>query len=484
MRQLMNWLLAALAIVWLTQPAWAASQENKQKLAEYFTGLGVVHYELIAPLGGAEVGGAVVATEGGARLCIAGVRDGRVESLISESLDSAEVAPPFTFLLIGAHALVYVTHDQQAVGGERQRVGDLVVYELISATAPNKLFEIKDVADLQFQAGSAKSTDNLLWQSAPHFLNGNGLLPVKYNYCRLSYDAENNEYHLFQHLTALPDAATVEAANLNNRAIVHYRQGNLLGASELLTRADGIASADQSVITRNHALITSEIEDLGDQGRMFADQPADEALQYYWQGDYAGVLRVMEARSHYGLTDLDYAMVGLSLARLKRWPEVDRITVELERVGAPFLADYLWELTKIAYAHGFYDVAATRLLALEAIDARHPGHAVGHSRLLRVMGEMQPGEQVLARYLLDPANQTRDLSEPRLELYNLYYKHADVSRCDQLMQDALRGPVTNLLAYVRLLDYVDLSSALTDVPLDDTGRIPAPEHPLETFGVN
>ena len=136
------------------------------------------------------------------------------------------------------------------------------------------------------------------------------------------------------------------------------------------------------------------------------------------------------------------------------------------------------------YCHGFMDVASTRLLALESIDPRHPGYAVGHSRLLRAMGETEQGEQVLERYLNDPANSGRDLSEPRLELYSLYYKRANLVGCERLTEDALRAPVTNLQAYVQLVDYADLSTSLADVPLDSSGRIPAPQHPLETFGVN
>lgn len=484
MRQLLSSVLAAAAVIGLTLPAWAASEENRAKLAKHFASLGTVHYELFAPLGGAEAGGAVIGDDTHAQLFIARVSEGRVEELICESVESADGKPPFTFLLIGAHALVYPTREWTDADGKAHRTGDLTVYDIITKDAPRKMLEIKEVVDLSFQAGSAKSTDNLLWQPDPHLLNNNGVLPVKYNYNRLSYDPERNEYRLYQHLTALPDAATVQAANMNNRAIVRYRAGDLLGASQLLTQADSIASADQSVIGRNQALLNSEIEDLADQGRMFEDRPYDEALQYFWQGDWSGVLRVTQARGQYGLTDLESALVGLALAHEKRWPEVDRVTLDLEQRGAPFFTDYLWELAKIAYDHGFTDIANTRVLALEALDPRHPGHAVGHSRLLRAMGETEQGEQVLERYLLDPGNAGRNLSEPRLELYSLYYKRANLSGCSQLVEDALRAPVTDLLAYVRLLDFVDLSTALADVPMDSSGRIPAPERPLETFGVN
>lgn len=484
MRWLMRSMVAALMLVGLSQAAWAISQENREQLEGYFADLGTVHYELYAPLGGAEVGGAVIDEGGQVRLHIARVNERRVESLITETLESADGKPPFTFLLIGAHALVYPTRTWMDSSGVAHRRGDLTIYELLSAEAPGQLLQIKDAIDLSFQAGSARSNENLLWQPSTHFLNANGILPRKYNYCRLSYDPEANDYVLYQHLTTLPDAATVQAANLNNRALLRYRAGDLLGASQLLTQADSIASADQSVIVRNQALINSEIEDLADQGRMFADQPCDEALQYLWQGDFAGVLRAMEPRSQYGLSDLEQATAALALAWEKRWPDVDRVTVELERHNVPFLADYLWELAKIAFSHGFMDVAGTRLLALESIDPRHPGYAVGHSRLLRAMGETEQGEQVLERYLSDPANAGRDLSDPRLELYGLYYKRANLVGCERLAEDALRAPVTNLQAYVQLADYADLSTSLADVPIDASGRIPAPQHPLETFGVN
>ena len=44
--------------------------------------------------------------------------------------------------------------------------------------------------------------------------------------------------------------------------------------------------------------------------------------------------------------------------------------------------------------------------------------------------------------------------------------------------------IFGLLGYVMMEDYVDFSTALIDIPLDSSGRIKAPENPLEVFQVN
>ncbi len=62
-------------------------------------------------------------------------------------------------------------------------------------------------------------------------------------------------YVLTLPLMALPDAASVDAANLNNRAIYNYYRGNLQEASRLLEQADGLADADQATILHNQAMI-------------------------------------------------------------------------------------------------------------------------------------------------------------------------------------------------------------------------------------
>jgi hypothetical protein len=292
-------------------------------------------------------------------------------------------------------------------------------------------------------------------------------------------------------LTALPDAATVDAANLNNRAIVEYYNGRLMDASLLLAQADNVADADQSIIARNQSLINSEMDDLGAQADLFPDRRSDEALEYYWQGNYLGVLRVMDTRGQYGYSDYEAAIFGLALAQENRWRDADQFTAELERQQAPFLADYLWELSKIAYSQGrpsrddpHTAIGDARLQKLEGIDRHYPGYVVGLSRLLCQTGEPTQAESVLSAYLADPANANRDLTEPRLELFKLYKQRDFAAGCERLLDEALRGPVLSLPAYVRMRDYVDFSTAMVDVPLDSSGRIKAPSKPLEVFQVN
>jgi len=52
------------------------------------------------------------------------------------------------------------------------------------------------------------------------------VLPVRNSYVQLSYNTEKKEYRLYQHLTVLPAADTVDSANMNDRAILYYRMGD------------------------------------------------------------------------------------------------------------------------------------------------------------------------------------------------------------------------------------------------------------------
>jgi len=515
--------------------AQAISVKNEARLTEYFNGLGQVHYSLFSPLGGPEVGGAVIDDgDGTGRLVIARVEKDTIHELLTEDLSELSNKPPFTFLFTGHHALVYPTRSWTDTRSVEHRRGDLMIYDITMQDTPQELFALKDMCDIMFQAGGALSVDNLLRQPSPHFLNSTGMLPAKYNYIQLSFEAvpakadaeppstdaaqvdsaseaetggdesegaqqpeqaasagheEAPEYTYVLSLPLKPmaNAAMIDAANLNNRAVFNYYRGRLLEATRLLTQADNIAESDQKLILHNQSLIKSELDDLGAQARLLPGVPFDEALQYYWQGDYLGVLRIMDTRRNLGMSDNDYALLGLALAHEKRWPEVDRATVELERRGWPLLADFLWELSKIADGQGFTEIdgiANQRLLALEAIAPNHPGYIAGLAKLLRRTGQEQQAIQVLEDYVFNPANADIDLSEPRWELYQMRYHKADQIGCDQLIEAARTGPILNLLCYVQLLDFIDYSTALTDVPVDRSGRMTVPEYPLETFGVN
>lgn len=535
MRVVLVMLLGLACWCLLGNSAQAISVKNEARLMEHFTGLGQVHYSLFAPLGGPEVGGAVIDDgDGTGRLVIARVEKDAILELLTEGLSELSDKPPFTFLFTGHHALVYPTRSWTDTRGVKHRRGDLVIYDITMQDTPLELFALKDVCDIMFQAGGALSADNLLRQPSSHFLNSSSMLPVKYNYCQLSFEpapakadserpstdapqvdssgeaetgddgnegaqqpeqaasASHSEAPEYTYVLSLPlkpmaNAASVDAANLNNRAIFNYYRGRLLEATRLLTQADNIAESNQNVILRNQSLINSELDDLGAQARLMPGVPFDEALQYYWQGDYLGLLRIMDIRRNLGMSDNDYALLGLALAHEKRWPEVDRVTVELERRGWPLLADFLWELNKIAEVQGFTEIdgiANQRLLALEAIDTNHPGYIAGLARLLRRTGQEQQAVHVLGNYVFNPVNADIDLSEPRWELYQMRYHKADQIGCDQLIESARAGPILNLLGYVQLVDFIDYSTALTDVPIDHSGRMKVPEYPLETFGVN
>jgi len=494
MMKLNRILIATAAILAaLVQCAWSATENDIARLREYFEGLGTVHYDSYAPLSSPDlpVGGAVIASGESGTLHIARIADGRINELLTVALPQLERRPPFTFLLTGRHLMVYPVSDWQDPFGHKHKRGDMRIYDLMAADMPEVVFELKDVCDLTFQPGGALATEHLLAQPSRHFLNGFDLLPIKHSYCWLRYNQEANKYELFRNLTALPNAAAVDAANLNNRAIIYYYAGRLLEASQLLAQADSIASADQSIIARNQNLVNSEMDELSVQADEFPDRPYDEALEYYWQGNYLADLRLMDTREQFGYDAYEAAIFGLALAQENRWRDSDRFTAELERQQAPLMADYLWELAKIAYSQsppGATDahsqIGDARLLALEAVDRQHPGYVVGLSRLLRKTGDLEQGEEVLEDYLANPANAGRNLTEPRLELFEIYRQRGYYDGCERLIEEAQRGPVLDLSCFVKMIDYVDLSTALIDIPLDTTGRIKAPEKPLEVFEVN
>jgi hypothetical protein len=475
--------LCLLGCAMLATPAAAISEKNETLLKDYFRSQGEVIYELYAPFGGPELGGAILRNSGGAALQVVEVQ-GRADckTLYTQPVNPDFTPPPFTFLLTGQHLFVYSTTPWTGPDGLEHQRGDLKIISLLPESAGNVLFELKDVCDLRIEPGGALTLDNLLWQPSSHFLNRFGFLPRKSDYFRLSLDMADGKYKLYQHLAALPDAATNDWANLNNRALYHYSTFRLKDASYLLEQASRVAEGDQSIITRNQQYVKSEITDLAAQQNLLPDLPYSEPLESFWQGDYAAVLRALEVRQQQGLTAFDYAVYGLSLAQLQRWPAVDNATITLEKQNFPYLSDYLWELIQIALYQGFPDVAQTYLVALQVTDPKHPGCATGTARLERLRGNLAEAERVLERYLADPAVNSRDVADARLELCDLYHQRGNLVGCQQLVADALKPPVTNLQAYAELLDYIDYSTARIELPVDQSNRMKAPEDPLESIG--
>jgi hypothetical protein len=478
-----------LLLAGLPLPAGATSKANQDMLMKHFATLGTVLSATFPPIGGPEIGAAVIAgkaAEGSTpppRLRIVRVEGGgRIVDVLDEALPTAAERPQYALLHGGKHLMTYPTTAWVDGAGITHTRGDLAVRDLEAAGGPKVVYELKDAVDVAFSAGAVEYDDCLLWQPDPHFLNAARTLPVRNNYVQMSFNAETNTYELYQHLIVLPDAAQVDAANLNNRAILYYRAGYLLQAARLLEQASSLAEANQSLIAHNQELVKSEIADLERQLERLAGRPANRALLYYWQGDYGACLRELEARQPAGLTDTDCAMAGLCLAQVKRWPDVDKTSIELEHRNVPFLASYLAELVRIAGWQGFHDIAATYLQALVAVGRDLPAAAALKAQLLASTGRTADAQSLLEQYLAaHPGGSVN--AGPRLRLYELYRGHGDSAGCQQLVQDALAGPVTDLLGYVLLADYADLSTALAEVA-PESDRIKAPQSPLDVFGIN
>lgn len=484
--------LIMLGCLWLayTATAGATTTENQAALHKYFAAKGEIQIETYPPISGPEIGVAVLApkpaaegaTPGTSQLVVARVAGrGNPQEVLAEALPAANGNPQFALMMNGKHLMTYGTSAWTDPAGISRARGDLRIRDLEAEGGVKVIYELKDVVDLSLPVGSVQYSDCLLWQPWPHFLNARGVLPVRNSYVQLSYNTEKKEYRLYQHLSVLPDADTIEAANMNNRAILFYRLGDLGQASELLEQAYASSEADQSLIAHNQELIKGELSELGRQSTRIEGRPSDRALMYFWQGDYAGCLRELAPRQHDGLSDPDCAMAGLAMASQKRWPEVDKLTINLEHHKAPFLAEYIGRLVHIADLQGYGDVASLYLQALAAADAASPAYAALNAEALDRKGKTADAERALEQYLLSHPGGSVN-AEPRLKLYELYARRGNSTGCEQLQKDALQGPVTDLLGYVLLADYMDLSSALKPMK-KDADHIQAPP-PLETFGIN
>lgn len=489
----MRLVIAAAVMGWigLTSMAAAANQDTQRILGEFFAKQGVVVAVAYPPISGAELGAAVIAPPAAAdatskaplQLSVARLAGrGDVQQVLLEALPAANGIAQFALLMNGKHLMTYPTTEWKDAAGVTHLRGDLVIRDLEAEGGVKVLYELKDVIDLGLPSASVQYSDCLLWQPLPHFLNTRGVLPVRNSYVHLSFNPELNEYALYQHLTALPDAGTVESANLNNRALLYYRLGNLGEAARLLEQAYALAEDDQSVIAHNQELVKSEIDELGRQFARSEGRAVDRPLMYFWQGDYAACLGELAPRQQAGLSDTDCAMAGLAMAYEKRWRDVDKLSIDLERRKVPFLAEYIGQLVLIADMQGYPDIASPYMRALAAIGAQSPVYAALYAESLERQGKAPDAESVLQQFLSTHPGGSIN-AQPRLKLYELYSRRGNKSSCEQLQKDALAAPVTDLLGYVLLADYLDLSAARKPVRTDNNGLL-APQKPLDVFGIN
>lgn len=490
-------LLGAVAVLAAATPAFATKKENIELIEKHFATLGTVKYQAFAPLGGPEVGAAEI----GGKLVVVSVDGRSIKSLISEPFSSTGNSADFCFMgEKGEHLLTYNATQFMDSQGQGHVRGDLLVRDLSqqgaavkgkatskaqsakdgtiasdakvdvtgSGSGPRVLFELRDAVDVGFKIGSWKFQDNFIWQPMRHFLNSGERLPRRSLYSRLMWDEVAKEYKLGHFLTPLPEAATVEAANTNNRAILFYRAGHLAEAAQLFSQATTQALTGQSVIAHNTGLVSIEMDDIAHQGRNLQGQAFDEALSLYWRGEYADALASLARRGD-AVTEFDYALRGLALAQERRWPEVDETTEVLARKalssggrGKGFYADYLGELVSIALLQGpkMQEVAARYLKALEATDRNHPAYVRGIAALMQRTGKTTETQKVLENYI-SIAPDDADVADLRLMLFELYQ---DTGRpTATLIADAQRAPVLNIAGYVDLVDYYNLRAALGDV---------------------
>ena len=434
--------------------------------------------ELYTPFGGPEVGVAVYESAGQPRLEAAQLLGkhgkGKVTTLLSEALQGELSRAPFTFMHSGAHLLTYTARPFVDAYGSPGQLGSLTIRDLTGEDGPQVLFELRDVANLQFQPGADSYGESFIWQTTPSFLNSGGRLPVKHSYARLLFNPVTKSYEMHQALAALPDASIDESARiLNNRAIIHYRLGRLAAASGLLEDAAIMAEVNQSVVLRNKALVDSEIEDFAQQSNV-PGRPFDEALMYFYQGNYKACLRILDARKANGYGPIDFGMMGLALANERRWPQSDRCTEVLMQQQVPFLAEYLGQLVEIARYEGFPEIAAAQLRKLETVAPSSPQFAAELATLMLETGDNQGAEKVLERSLNGKSSNLPALSPPRRVLFGLYQSRAYFDGSEDLIRDS-GSPLLDLAGYMDLVDFQDLSAAMQNVELERNERILGPQ---------
>jgi hypothetical protein len=482
-------LLGVLALAALAaRPAQAMSLDNQTRLKAYFPTLGKVKYDLYAPLGGPEVAAALIDGAGGTdTLYVVKADDGgKFNTILTKPLTTSGLTKrqPFTFLLTGKHLLTYPTVRETDAMGRAHERGDLSVYDLTAEGGPRLLFSLPDVVDLGFQPAGAMSNDNLLRQPSRHFLNSLGVLPVKYDYYRLSYDPKIGQYRLFHHLTTLDGSDKDEAANNNNRAVAAYYAGYMMDATRYLEKATQLAEVGQNTMYHNQDYIKSEIDDLAAQGRLMPELKYDDALLAYWQGDFNLVLRLLNQRLGDSLaqySDEEAALLGIALAGQRRWPEADKVTAALAQRHPAFIGDYAYELVKVAEYQQLPQVVTIQLRNLQGLDPGHPGLTAALSRVLLRNGQVPQAESMLVHYLNSNNSAAREMLPVRFQLYGIYSAGGDTAAMARLSQEALNSHSGSLRGFVDLADYLDLHGAFRDIPLEERERLKAPTKPLDTL---
>ena len=479
-----RWILPALLFCLLaglafSSPAQAASEASRERLDDHFASLGKVEYKLYTPLGGPEMGAAVIRGAGGLEMRVVELKNGQPTNRLNIRMDEYTGKRPFTFLLTGMQFLSYPTHTWVDSKGKAHDVGDLTIYDMRGDT-PEVIYELKNVTDLSFQAYGALTAANLIWQPADHYLNTPGIYPVKYNYFNIRAD-ETGQYDIVHHLRMLEDIGLVESARYNNRGVFYYSRNNLDSAIAALNSANIMTDRDQSVILKNTDYIKSEMADIEYQTSHNPDDVVDDARMYYWTGQYQSALRVLDTRQR-RMTDIDYALSGLCLANLMRWPEADKLTAALKERKVPWRGDYLADLMNIAELQSLPRVLAVQMRAIEALDPTHPALAAVKARLLIFGGKEAEAQRLLETYLFG-SRPNRDVTEAVYELYGIYVNANDSAGMQRLQQESLQGEVTDLRAYVNLHDYRNFDIVLEELQIDTTEWIKAPRKGLDDMTI-
>jgi hypothetical protein len=480
-------------VLFHAHPALALSMENKQKLQQAIADLaGEKNQNLrvqpdYAAISGPEMAVVLLKREGGSDelrvLRVTG--DGGVATWFTLPMTTAGLSgqKPFLLLMGGRHLLTYSTIERTDAMGLAHEVGDLAVYDLTAAGGPHSVFALDNIEDLRYQTTDDKAYTSLLRQPSQHFLNHSGKLPIKFDYYLLGFDPDLGQYTLSHHLQLVTGARTDEAVNLNNRALAHYYSGRLLEASRDLERATQESESGQSMMLRNQSFVKGEIDDLSNQVRKAPQAEGDEALMDFWQGDFAAALRLLEGRQRGGLSAAELALLGLSLANQRRWPEADKVTAALGGHKYASIGDYLYELTKIAEYQGVSPAFAVQIKALEHFDPGHPGLYAAMSRVLRHANKPLDAEALVLQALGRARATNRDTLPLELELYDLAGQGNDSATQDELCRKALQSHGGNLHRFVALADYLDFTNVYVEVePAERNDRIKAPKERLDYVG--
>lgn len=404
---------------------------------------------------------------------------------------------PLTFLgfITGdAHALISVGETKDGLS-----LVDIEIYDLVENPG-QKLFELKDVVEPGMEV--VTPTSLLVWQKDPFYLNRNSF-PLKYNYFTITFFPETGEYKFGHHLHKITSVPDDDGAILNNRAVQLYLQGELKSALSKLEDASLIASGERITIGQNIRFLEAEIEALKRQGESSTErnleepsqnpngagttpaipplQPFNRSKLYYLLGDYDAAVMQLDLGTGKYLPD-SLALLGLSYARKKDYPNLQRVTRVLINKHYPFLNDYFEEVCKIFFYNRDLKALQAYLEVLEKANPLSPTLNYLKAAVLVDSGRLAFAKELLLKYIERADNTGSDLALVKEYLFEIASVTGDYQLAERMKREVINSVKYDLrpLAYLYGFDGT-IHTEIVKVPQNVGTRFEGNFEKLEIF---